>query len=317
MSDKCKNCGATIEYTAGLQSLKCPYCDTVNEIKKVEDELPDRVDYIIPLSVTVDDLEKRAYEYMASGDFTPDDMLESATFIKRECFYVPAYFFKIDYQATWTASFGYDRQEPYTAYRTVTRNNQSFQEAYTAHKTVTDWRPSNGIDSGDFTVSTYAGGKLLESDLAPDNLVPTAVRNGNQTGFNDSFMKGVEAEPFTVPDGSAFASVKYEINANIDVRVKTHGQGNHQKDWHWNAKINHSTNTTYVPICHAVFDYQGTDYHFWIDGIGSREVRANILPEDKGRKNLVVRGYVPAIVARETLIYSHSIPLKELTFIHT
>ena len=297
MSDKCKGCGATIEYSAGVQSLKCPYCDAVNEIKKAEDALPDNVDFIIPLSVTVDDLEKQAYGYMASGDFTPDDMLESSTFIQRECFYVPAYLFKIDYQATWTASFGFDRKEPYTAYRTVTRNNSSHQEAYTAYRTVTDWQPSNGVDIGIFTVSTYAGSKLIESDLGVNSLVPSTIINGTPTGFNDSFMKGVEAESFATPEISAFSSVSDEINENIDARVKTHGQGDHQKDWHWNAQMSHETSTLYVPICHAVFDYQGTNYHFWIGGISNGEIRANTLPEDKNRKNLVNIGYIPAVIA--------------------
>lgn len=157
MSGKCKSCGAEIEYAAGSQSLKCQYCGAVNEIKKAEDQLPSKVEVIIPLTVSQDDLEKRVYGFMASGNWTPDDMLEASTFTKKECFYVPAYLIRVKYEATWTASFGYDRKEPYTDYRTVTRNNRQHQEAYTAYRTVTDWKPANGVDSGGFWVSAYAG----------------------------------------------------------------------------------------------------------------------------------------------------------------
>ena len=297
MSEKCKGCGSEIEYSAGSQSLKCPYCGAINEIKKEEDALPDEVELIIPLSITADDLEKEAYGYMASGNYTPDDMLEAATFIKRKCFYVPAFLFRVDYEATWTASFGYERKEPYTAYKTVTSNGNSRQEAYTAYRTVTDWRPANGVDAGILSVSTYAGTALRESDLSPADLVPIAIAGGNATNFNASFMKGVEAESFVVPEAAAYTSLADEINGKIDGSVKSHAQGNHQKDWHWNAKMSHSSSTLYVPIGHAVFDYQGTDYHFWIDGIGQAQIRADKLPEDMERKKVVQVGFVPAGIA--------------------
>lgn len=297
MLNKCTSCGATIEYSAAIQSLKCPYCDAVNEIKKAEDVLPQNIEQIIPLSVTADDLEKRAYAHMATGDYTPDDMLEASTFTKRELFYVPAYLFKISYKATWTASFGYDREEPYTAYRTVTKNNQQRQEAYTAYKTVTDWRPQNGVDEGIFPYPAYAGSKLLESDLAVEDLVRFTVANGVSTKFNESFTKGVQTEGFFIPEASAFSAIMPDIEAEIEVKVMTHGQGDHQKDWHWNTQMTHETTTLYVPICYASFDYQGSDYHFWLDGLGKGEIRATELPEDETRKELVNLGFIPGVIA--------------------
>ena len=297
MLDKCKNCGAEIEYSATIQSLKCPYCDTVNEIKKPEDELPDSVDLIIPLTSSVDELEKQVYGFMASGNYTPDDMLEAATFVKRECFYVPAYVFSVDYEATWTASFGFDRKEPYTAYRTVTSNGHSRQEAYTAYRTVTDWRPANGVDSGIFAVSIYAGKTLNESNLTPSDIVPLVIENGKPTAFNDSFMTGFVAENFVVSESKSFDSLDGEINANIDHRVKSHAQGDHQQDWHWNARMSHSSNTIYVPLAHAVFDYQGTEYHYWTDGVTGAAVRADQLPVDHERKKLVNKGFIPVGLA--------------------
>lgn len=297
MLNKCTSCGATIEYSAEIQSLKCPYCDAVNEIKKAEDALPQNVDQIIPLSVTVDDLEKHVYGHMASGDYTPDDMLEASTFTKRELFYVPAYLFTISYKATWTASFGYDREEPYTAYRTVTKNNQQRQEAYTAYRTVTDWRPQNGVDEGIFPYPSYAGRKLRESDLAVEDLVRFTVSNGVSTRFNESFTKGVQTENFSIPEASAFSEILPDIEVEIEVKVMTHGQGDHQKDWHWNTQMTHDTTTLYVPICYASFDYQGSNYHFWLDGLGKGQIRATALPEDEARKKLVNLGFVPGIIA--------------------
>lgn len=354
MSEKCNSCGAEIEYEAGSQSLQCPYCGAKNDIQKAESLLPCQVEVIIPLKVSLDDLEKRVYGYMASGNYTPDDMLEATTFTKQECFYVPAFLFRVEYDATWTASFGYDRTEHYTVYESQSLGTDSrghsrgyHQVPVTKTKTVTDWRPANGVDSDSFKVSAYAGKKLFESGcsakngkepivaskknssnwidslasklealgnkkssevdsvtvkdesgLAPVELVKYAISQALAqniiTDFNPSFMKGVEGESFNISEPNAYSNLKSEINANIDQRVEKHGQGDRQKDWHWNAKMSHSTNTLYVPICHAVFDYQGTEYHVWTDGIGESEIRADKLPEDKGRKKSIYLGFIPA-----------------------
>lgn len=294
MSHQCKNCGAEIEYAADSQSLTCPYCGTLNEIEKPEEALPLEAELIIPLSVTQDDLEKRVYAYMAEGNYTPDDMLESVTFLKRECFYVPAYVFEVDYEAKWTASFGYDRKEPYTDYRT--RNGR--REAYTAYRTVTDWRPVNGEDSGTFEVAAYAGTDLTAVTLKPVDIVSYAVLNGQRTQFNMDFMQGVRSEAFSVPQKLAFSSLDDEVSDNITHRVKRHAQGDRQKDWHWTLSDSRvSSKTLYAPICYAIFDYKGTNYHYWSDGIGGETIRADELPVDWKRKRSVQLGYIPAGVA--------------------
>ena len=79
MSDLiCRSCGAKIEYAAEEKSLKCLYCGTVNEIQCPEDALPDAVDAIIPMGMSVEALERSAQAYMAQGDFTPYDQLTEA-----------------------------------------------------------------------------------------------------------------------------------------------------------------------------------------------------------------------------------------------
>lgn len=297
MSLNCNSCGAEIEYAAGSQSLKCPYCGAMNEIAKPEDKLPDEVEKIIPLTVNKDDLESRVYEYMASGNYTPDDMLNEAKIISRNFLYAPAYAFRVKYEATWTASFGYDRQEHYTEYVSVTKfsNGKSYsvKEPRTKTKTVTDWRPSNGTDSGIFSVAAYAGKNLNKSGLLPAEIVKYSIEKGSMTDFNPSFLQGVDTENFSVSESSSLASLKTESNAKIERSVKSHAQGDRQKDWHWSATMSHSSNTVYVPICHAVFDYKGAEYQVWIDGIGINEIRADALPEDKAKKQEVYKGFIP------------------------
>ena len=304
MADTCNSCGAEIAFEAGKQSLTCPFCGAVNQIERPEDALETAFDRIVPITVTPHELDNRLYAYMASGNFTPDDMIEASTITLRERYYVPAFAFKVDYEATWTASFGFDRKEPYTAYRNVTSNGHTRQEAYTAYKTVTDWRPANGVEAGIFDVAGYAGSQLNGSPLAPAYLVVHAVMNGSSTEYNPSFTKGFEVEGFSVPEKKVFDSLNGEINANIDQRVKNHAQGDKQRDWHWNARISHDTTTYSVPICHAAFQYGDKEYHVWVGGHDVDTIRADELPVDKDKQKAANIGFMPGALGLITAIGS-------------
>ena len=304
MADTCNSCGAEIAFEAGRQSLTCPFCGAVNKIERPEDALETAFDRIIPITVTPHELDNRLYAYMASGNFTPDDMIEASTITLRERYYVPAFAFKVDYEATWTASFGFDRQEPYTAFRNVTSNGRTRQEAYTAYKTVTDWRPANGVEAGIFDVAGYAGSQLNGSPLAPAYLVVHAVMNGSSTEYNPSFTKGFEVEGFSVPEKKVFDSLNGEINANIDQRVKNHAQGDKQRDWHWNARMSHDTTTYSVPICHAAFQYGDKEYHVWVGGHDVDTIRADELPVDKDKQKAANIGFMPGALGLITAIGS-------------
>ena len=304
MADTCNSCGAEIAFEAGRQSLTCPFCGAVNKIERPEDALETAFDRIVPITITPHELDNRLYAYMASGNFTPDDMIEASTITLRERYYVPAFAFKVDYEATWTASFGFDRQEPYTAYRNVTSNGRTRQEAYTAYKTVTDWRPANGVEAGIFDVAGYAGSQLNGSPLAPAYLVVHAVMNGSSTEYNPSFTKGFEVEGFSVPEKKVFESLNGEINANIDQRVKNHAQGDKQRDWHWNARMSHDTTTYLVPICHAAFQYGDKEYHVWVGGHDVDTIRADELPVDKNKQKAANIGFMPGALGLITAIGS-------------
>ena len=304
MADTCNSCGAEIAFEAGRQSLTCPFCGAVNQIERPEDALETAFDRIVPITVTPHELDNRLYAYMASGNFTPDDMIEASTITLRERYYVPAFAFKVDYEATWTASFGFDRKEPYTAYRNVTSNGHTRQEAYTAYKTVTDWRPANGVEAGIFDVAGYAGSQLNGSPLAPAYLVVHAVMNGSSTEYNPSFTKGFEVEGFSVPEKKVFDSLNGEINANIDQRVKNHAQGDKQRDWHWNARMSHDTTTYSVPICHAAFQYGDKEYHVWVGGHDVDTIRADELPVDKDKQKAANIGFMPGALGLITAIGS-------------
>jgi hypothetical protein len=302
MGTACKSCGAEIVFEAGKQSLACAYCGTVNQIKRAEDALTTSFDRIVPMLVTPQELDKRVHAHMSSGDFTPDDILQAATITVKERCYVAAYGFKVDYDATWSASFGFEREEPYTAYRNVTRGNNTSQEAYTAYRTVVDWRPASGTASGSFEVAGNGSQKLSGLPLAADTLATHAVLHGNATAYDESFTRGFEVEGFSVSQQKVFASLTEEIDSNIEQGVKSHAQGDRQESWNWQSRMRHETISYAVPVCHVTFRYREKEYNIWIGGHDPEQIQADTLPVDDGRKSEVKNGFAPALAVLITYI---------------
>lgn len=307
----CSGCGASLAYSAKDRALKCEYCGTVTEIPVEEEETPDDVEGIVPLGVDITALTDIVYQHLASGDLTPDHLLEHASFVKKEQLYVPVYAFHGSYKAQWTASFGYDRQEHYTDYETRYENGKSRRVAVSKTRTVTDWRPVNGNDSGRFHVLAYGGTQLNASSLALTNLVEYKL-GADPVAFDPAFVKGVVREEWAVNESDAYTSrAKDKVNGIIDASVQQHGQGDRQRDWHWTANIKKEATTLLVPICHAVYEFEGKQYNVWVNGANGDRIVADPLPVDEKRKQAVAMGFAPlglAVVAGGFAIFSQHLP---------
>ena len=308
----CGNCGAEINYDPGNQALKCPFCGAVTEIAKEEDITPARADLLIPLTIDKSALIKAVQSYMASGAYTPDDLIETGQITKSELLYVPGYLFNVDYSAKWTASFGFDRQEQYTVYERKQVGTEPWgqvdssghrptrpvygQVPVTKTKTVTDWRPVNGQDEGSHQLIAYAGKTLNSPSLA--ELAESCSNRNAATAFNPSFVTGLSIEEFISSESKAFSErAKDRLDKLIEAGVKQHAQGDHQKDWHWTSNISKESYTILLPVCHAVFEYSGVTYNFWTDGTDTSRKVADSLPIDKDRKSIVIRGFAPSAAA--------------------
>jgi LSD1 subclass zinc finger protein len=291
----CSGCGASLEYSAGARALKCVYCAAVTEIPRAsEDEIDATPDHIVTLVVTRNQLEDAVFQHLAEGKYTPDNLLEHATFTKVEQFFVPAYAFTGKYEANWTASFGYNRTEHYTDFVKDSRGNS---QAVSRTRTVTDWRPVNGSDSGGFSVLTYGGSRLLDASLdLTTRLVERCQMKGDLADYSASFTSGFEVEAYSQRPNEAYGNRgEALVNAIIDQGVKQHAQGDSQKDWHWTASTKKNASRVLIPVCHIVYEYQGKAYNVWTDGTSTANLVADAGPEDHGRRRAVRYGFIPAL----------------------
>ena len=229
----CSNCGAELKFAPGTLNLKCGHCGTENTIAVAAPPPLAKVpDLIVPLVADEKTLRRQVQTYLASGHLVPDDVLDAAEFTKMELFYAPAYVFHGSYTATWTASFGYDRQEHYTDYESRTENGVTRRVPVTKTKTVTDWRPVNGTDMGNFNFPAYGG---ASQPPAVAGLIDGMSWTDGKP-FDAAFLAGYRAEEFEKSDDKVFAeSGNARMNAIIDAGVKSHAQGDRQRDWNWKA----------------------------------------------------------------------------------
>lgn len=239
-------------------------------------------------------LTERVFEHLASGDLTPDHLLEHATFIQKDRFYAPVYVFHGSYEAQWTASFGYDRTETYTVHESRTENGHTRQVPVTKTRIVTDWRPVNGRDSGRFSVRAYAGSRLTGATVDAVSLVE-ARDLPEATAYQAQFATGIGSEAFIQSDDKAYqARGKAQVNAAIDAGVENHAQGDRQRDWHWTASIQKQATTLLVPVCHVVYEFEGRQFNVWLSGADPGRMLADALPVDLARRKALFLGFAPA-----------------------
>jgi len=298
----CNGCGASLAYAAGQQALKCDFCNAITEIPRPELAVNNIADLLIPLTVEQRALEHAVYGYMAGGHYTPDDLVEHAVLTKVERFYAPAYLFTGEYEAQWTASFGYDRRETYTEYETRYENGHTRKVPVSKSRTVTDWRPVNGSDTGKFAVIGYSG-HGLPSDVTP--LIERTGGGGNVTDFDVSFVTGLETQPFAISERDTYSQRALpQINQVIETSVMRHAQGDRQRDWHWTSRIDKDGHSVLVPLCHVVFEYEGKSYNVWTDGTDVGKLVGDTLPMDQKRKRIVYFGFAPAAATTTVLLLS-------------
>jgi len=269
----------------------------------------DKCDSIIPFSFDKNLLVNVTQKHMVSGAFTPDDLLDVAVITKQLFHYIPVYLMSGSYEAEWDASFGYDRKEHYTVYERqevgFVNNKTVYQQVpVTKTKTVTDWHPMQGTDSGTFEDIYVYAGKMLPEDVQEffleDN---TEYQSEEVTDFEQKYVVGCDVEPISVSENAAYENVaKASIEEIIKKGVKSHGQGDRQKDWHWSYSIDKETTTILLPIAQSVFEYKGKEYHLWVVGYDPSKMHGDNLPVDKNKLIAALLGYIPVGVAVVALL---------------
>lgn len=249
---------------------------------------------MLPFQVTQERLEAATYQFLASGNYAPDNLLSDVVFTSVKRCYLPAFRFQGTYQVRWTASFGYDSEESYTTEETVTENGQTIRREVTNYRTVTDWRHASGEDSGSFCVYTPAN-----EQFGPDmrELVEDLDAELQALPYQDDIVGEHAVLPFkATPEQVYQERGKAAVDAVISDNVERHARGDHQRDWKWSGDVRPVSQAMLLPVCEVVYEFKGKKYRFFCDGADSNRQRADSPPQDGGRRLRVWAGFVPALV---------------------
>jgi RNA polymerase subunit RPABC4/transcription elongation factor Spt4 len=98
----CKGCGATMNYDAAAQSLKCPFCGSVDLVEEASKGVlaPERV---VPFAIDQAGAENRLRAWLGSSFWHPNDLRSTAQLTELKAVFVPFWITSSNVRTYWTA----------------------------------------------------------------------------------------------------------------------------------------------------------------------------------------------------------------------
>ncbi|MBB5018401.1 hypothetical protein HNQ59_001689 [Chitinivorax tropicus] len=237
--------------------------------------------------------EQAARQYMVTGEYTVDDLVTQAVISSVDLIYVPLYLLSGEYEARWSASFGYTRSEEYTEWKKDPHSNG--QKAVTRQREITDWHPASGTHRGHFRKYCYAG-TMLTGEMM--DLVTTS--DADMTSYSGPLASQYQVEPCRLtPAQVAIDPSKFDLDTDISNSIRQYAQGDKQRDWRWTTSLldNPDVYKYLAPVARVTFTYQNKAYRVWIDGHRGQKHVGDPLPEDSTRKSQDFRAMLPFLIA--------------------
>lgn len=99
---QCKGCGASMNYDADAQTLKCPFCGSV-DLQEDPTKGILAPEYVVPFSLDRIAAETHLRNWLGSSFWHPSDLRSAAQLTELRAVYVPFWIFDTHVQTHWTA----------------------------------------------------------------------------------------------------------------------------------------------------------------------------------------------------------------------
>ncbi len=292
----CSNCGGQIRFEPSTQLVVCNFCGSSFDIMKAESVQTESPDSIVPFKITKQQFQRLIFPWLIQGDYTPDDILFSATLQRIDGIYLPFYLVEGEYSGSWAASSGYYRRETYTEYVRKSRYEAGrtieYTEPVTRSQTVIDWRPSSGNIQGAFQIFGIATSRL--NDEIAEFCEGTEWGSADLKNFDTKYAVGFGLEGFSLDERE---TIQTRIVPKVDARIgsEVHGMipGDQSKDVNWTAqkRINR-TSRLYLPFWLATYSYKNKQYQCVLDGQLKNRIAGN-RPVDEARLQKIQSFFLP------------------------
>lgn len=312
----CSNCGAELIFDPGTQMTNCNFCGSKFEIEKAKDEDITTPDGILPFKISKEVYETSVLSWLSEGDYTPDDILNSTIFESVNGVYLPMWFFKGRYNGNWSASSGYNRREEYSEW------SESQKKMVRKSRTVTDWRPSSGQCSGQYSILAFAGkGKGIKSDVA-EYAHGTSFNRGELKSYDPKYTMGFNLIEYTLDEHDTWDTLgKSQANAIVTSDAQARVPGDKYKDFYVDALFdNEKPLRTYVPFWITNYKYNDKEFHVYMDGTSTSRIKG-FRPEDSARKKEVskkfYKGHILAVIVIIIFIIASNAPYNDKELLNT
>lgn len=261
---------------------ECPYCHSklVNPLINPKDfPVPER---IILFTTNEQTFENALVNTLISKDYVPTDIFDSISTGDVIQSYLPMYLYEGTYNASWSCESSYEDEKVKVGYSFLEGGNT------VSTKKVTKWRPQNGNAAGNFSFLCLAN---------EGNEIPEELRSFTSLFPYDVMMsKEFQPELIDINDDNLMT---LERNADVTLVWQKHGkdmvtetaknaaltQIGNQEIRNFRASTSHQLTTTgrYVlaPFWFVYYTYRGQQYHFLMDGIGSRTSFTNPINQEE------------------------------------
>ncbi|MDR2366930.1 MAG: hypothetical protein LBF58_02285 [Deltaproteobacteria bacterium] len=300
----CPGCGAEVELQPGLPAVTCPYCENRIPLVAPREEAPLTVEFMIPVGADRAALTSLAHTLMIAPDDVPDDILDGSKIEEATFCYVPCFMGQGKFDCHWSATFGFDRKEPYTDYVSkIEGGGRSRMVPVTRYRTVTDWRPASGSGSARFLRLICAADPAALGPGVPEMLQDTVPFQ--PVAYNQALMGGYPCMDFAHgPDQGGFALENMVQNEDAKVFAHKRAQGDRQRDWTVDAMVTFDgpVKAGYMPLGRFVFSYGGNNYNIWAEGTKLGGYLHDRLPVDTGKSSIKSKGYMPLWVTLAAVV---------------
>jgi len=282
----CSNCGAELIFDPGTQMTNCNFCGSQFQIEKAQDDEIVMPDGILPFKISKQQYEDSVLAWLSEGDYTPDDILNSTVFESVNGVYLPMWLYKGRYHGNWSASSGYNRSEEYSEW------SESQKKMVRKTRIVTDWRPSSGQCSGEFTILAFAGaGKGIKPDIAI-YAHGTSFSRGDMKPFDSKYSLGFSIVDFTIDEHSTWDTLgKIQADSQVESDAKQRIPGDKYKDFYCDVLYDKEQPLrVYVPFWITYYKYNEQEFHVYMDGTSTSRIQG-VRPEDQARKDEVKKKF--------------------------
>lgn len=237
--------------------------------------------------LALDDVHNKLVAFLQSKVETPDDAISLVEIDGLWLRYLPLCEFTGSFQADWTASAGYDREEVYTEY--VEEWDQELRRNRTVPKTrtriVTDWHPVSGRVSGTFADVIPLVAER-EFDVSDDCEAIDANVLALEPAWSIDVPHALFVPPTIAPELAYKSRVKGRVNQRIDRAVERAIPGNRARDVNWTGSNDKEWREFFYPFWFGTYWYRDQCFRVRVDA-GRRDARVEGgTPSDPTRDGL-------------------------------